>query len=167
MIPCAQSKGGCGYHDVKSQNSSSNFNVIRITALMFKKSIINKDGNVIYNSSVIRDCMVVGYLVNYKELRECNKIIITLWDHTGQIRILFHYSSEEQFGKGVDHIEKKFPQPVQAIGILRGYKQEKQFIGCNVVKVKDISVFCHYFELIREWLYLTKERVLENTNDSV
>lgn len=30
-------------------------------------------------------------------------------------------------------------------------------MGKSVVKVKNISAFCHYFELIHEWLYLTKE----------
>ena len=175
MIPYSQSKGVYESYEMESKNSgnhnnksnTNNVNLIRITVLMFNRAIINKDGNVTYNSKVIRDCMVVGYLIDYKELREYNKIIITLWDHTGQIRITFRYNSDDGFG--IRHIEKKYPQPVQVIGRLQVHKQEKLFIGESVVKVKDISVFCHYFELIHEWLYLSKEyektHMLEKTND--
>ena len=88
---------------------------------MFNKVIINKDGNVTYNSKVISDCMVVGYWIDYKELHEDNKIVITLWDHTGKIQIMFSYNTEDW---QLWHIENKYPQPVQVIGIVRVYKQK-------------------------------------------
>ena len=36
---------------------------------MSNKVIINNDGNVTYNSQVIRDYMVVGYWIDYKGIK--------------------------------------------------------------------------------------------------
>ena len=54
---------------------------------------------------------------------------------------------------------------MRVIGTLRAYKQEKQFIGGKVVEATDKSVFCHYFEIIHCWMYLTKE--LERLNENL
>lgn len=53
---------------------------------------------------------------------------------------------------------------MKVIGTLRAYKQEKQFIGGKVIEATDNSVFCHYFEIIHCWMYLTKE--LERLNEN-
>ena len=62
--------------------------------------------------------MVVGYWIHYKKLHKDNKIVITLWNHTGKIQIMFGYNIDNW------HIENKYPQPVQVIGIVRVYKQK-------------------------------------------
>ena len=87
---------------------------------------------------------LLGIELIIKELNEDNRIVITLWDHTGKMQITFRYNKDDW------HIEEKCPQPVQVIGYVWAYKQKKIFIGKSVVKVKDISAFCHYFELIHE-----------------
>ena len=62
--------------------------------------------------------MVVGYWIDYKELHKDNKSVITLWDHTGKIQITFSYNIDDW------HMENKYSQPVQIIGIVWAHKQK-------------------------------------------
>lgn len=61
---------------------------------------------------------------------------------------------------------------MKVVGTLRAYKQEKQFSGGKVFEATDNTVFCHYYEIINAWMYLTgeleslKENNLKSVNDS-
>jgi DNA/RNA endonuclease YhcR with UshA esterase domain len=72
---------------------------------MFNQAVINKDGDIVYNGKIIRDCVIVGYLIDYKELHENNTILVKIWDQTGTVQVTFHTNNEDGFIKGLNNIQ--------------------------------------------------------------
>jgi DNA/RNA endonuclease YhcR with UshA esterase domain len=90
-----------------SQNKlqGGSYGLIPININMFNQAVINKDGDIVYNGKIIRDCVIVGYLIDYKELHENNTILVKIWDQTGTVQVTFHTNNEDGFIKGLNNIQ--------------------------------------------------------------
>ena len=98
--------------------------------------------------------LLVGYVVEYKELEA--KIKIILYDYTGIIEVNFFNKQESQDSIGLSKF--KFDgsrQPVQIFGTVKVYKNEKNIQGAKLIPTDANFVLYHRANVIHSWLYLT------------
>jgi hypothetical protein len=73
-----------------NQSSTKTYNrggLVPINAHILKKATINQDEVIEYNGVQLSDVTIVGYIQDFTE--GDNKIKVTLWDHTGDVDIIF------------------------------------------------------------------------------
>ena len=128
--------------------------IIPITANIFNESQVTKDETVEYQGIPIMDITAVGFVVNYKELE--NKIILTIFDYTGIMDVVFSEKMDTQDNTGLNtfHYDGT-KKPIQIFGTIKVYKNEKKIQGAKIMPITSSFVLYHRADVIHAWLYLT------------
>jgi len=145
-----------GQSGSKSHSLKERGGLIPVTSNIIKKAEISSGDIVEYDGVSLIDVTAVGYVVDYQEME--NKIIITLYDYTGIIDIVFFNRLDNTESINLDKLKFESKRiPVQIFGTLKVFKGEKIIQGAKLIPSNSNNVLYHKAHVIHSWLYLTRK----------
>ena len=138
----------------KYQPSRERGGLVPVTANIINKAEITQDESIEYQGVTIIDIVLVGYVVDFKEVD--NKIKITIYDYTGLLEISFFNRQDNSESAGFDKFKYEGKrEPVQIFGTVKVFKGNKIIQGAKLIKSNCNYVLYHRANVIHSWLYLT------------
>ncbi len=97
-------------NDIRGDGTGSNQKkerggLIPITAKILKDATPNSDEAIEYETVLLSDVTIVGYLKKYEETD--TKVLVHIWDHTGMVETVFYNKNENEAHIGLAN----FPGP--------------------------------------------------------